>query len=117
MDGRGNCSRSKLEQETITTHLLYIPGDSLGEFWNGKVEGVIANSNNFCCLPAVSVPLLAGGFPAAFVFVTLLSIHTPTGIRRLFSLVLKESPLTYTKRLCQGLAFLVNVGLWVDWLY
>ena len=91
MDRRGSCSRSKLEQETITTHLLYIPGDSSGEFWNGKVEGVIANSNSFCYLPALC--LLSGGFPPTFVFVTLLSIHTPTGIWRLLSLVPKESQL------------------------
>lgn len=36
----------------LTTYLLLIPGGSSGGFWNGKKEGVVANSNSFCCLPA-----------------------------------------------------------------
>lgn len=61
----------------LTTYLLLIPGDSSGEFWNGKKEGVVANSTSFCCLPARW--LLSGGFPPSFSCITLLSAPTPTG--------------------------------------
>lgn len=58
MERRGNCSRRKLEPETIPAHSLHITRGSSVEFWDGKEEGVVANSIRFCCLPAMC--LLSG---------------------------------------------------------
>lgn len=88
MNRRGNCSRSKLEQETITTHLLHIPEDSSGEFWNGKEEAVVASSNSFSVyLPCVCYQR----FSSSICLHHSVSIPTPIGIWRLFSLVPRES--------------------------
>lgn len=88
---RGNWTRSKCGQETITTHLLHIPGDLSGEFWKGKEEGVIVNSNSFCCLPATG--LFTGGFPLAFSYITLPPPPLFMGIWGRFSPMSKESQL------------------------
>lgn len=88
MDRRENCSKSKLEQETITIHLLCIPEDSSGEFWNGKEEGVDL-ALTASCLSAMC--LFSGDFLPRFVYNILASIPTPISIWRLFSLVPRES--------------------------
>lgn len=52
--------------------LLHVPGGPSGEFWNGKEEGGVANSDRSCCVPAMG--LLAGGFPLSFLYAPLLSV-------------------------------------------